>query len=131
MYALSNVSYAVGPGLRFPDEYGFPRFDQLPQNAPIDLDAPLVAGTIRGQPIVLAQRQTPSGRTVTQPITLSRLRRAIDLERGYDPGPFVPSALDGAEDTMDWTAVLLGALLVGAAGTCVWLIADTHRTARA
>lgn len=140
---LSNVSYAVGPGLRFPDEYGFPRFDELPQNERLNPDSPLIAGTIRGQPIILAQRDPrygqTGGRTITQPISISRLRRAIDIERGYDTGPFVPSAIDdfpiaympawpltGTDEHMDPISVGLAVLLGATVGAGLWLLGDTY-----
>jgi hypothetical protein len=68
----------------------------LPPDARIDPDAPLLAATIGGRPVVLARPKIPGpgGETVTIPVSISRLRRAIDQERGRDAAPYRESLID-------------------------------------
>ena len=71
--------------------------DQIGPERRIDPDAPLVAAYLGGRPVVLARPFRPGpgeGTDFTVPITLSRLRRAIDIERGRDAGPYAPSMVE-------------------------------------
>lgn len=77
-----------------------PGFDQIAPDRRIDFDAPMVFATIGGRPVVLArpdQRHASPDEPVDLmvPLTMSRLRRAIDIDRDRAPGPYKPSLLHG------------------------------------
>lgn len=104
-------------------EHATPRLDPGDRNRRIAPDAPLVAAYLGDRPIVLArpdprynQPGEPARRTI--PMTLSRLRRAIDIERGYAvEEPFRPSLTETyplvAED---WPATHVPAVRWGLQG---------------
>lgn len=111
-----------------------PRLDAIPHNRRLDHNAPPVAAYLEGRPVFLARPdpryQSPrQGRPLTVPLTVSRMRRAYDLERGYQE-PFEPSLVDdvplntpfGAADTRSayvaggLMAIGLGAVFGGLAG---------------
>ena len=72
-----------------------PRLDAIDPNERLDPDAPLSEAYLAGRPIVLAQqRATTAQGPRTVPITISRLRRAIDIERGRASPTFEPSLVD-------------------------------------
>jgi hypothetical protein len=74
-----------------------PRIDQLGPSERLEPEAPLVAAYLGGRPVVLARPEQrgeayPDQRTV--PISISRLRRAIDIEAERATGPYAPSLVD-------------------------------------
>jgi len=78
------------------DESSFvPRLDAVGPLERLAVDQPLVAAYLGGRPVVLAQTDpSVAGRTQrTIPVTISRLRHAIDIERGRD-GSYEPSLVD-------------------------------------
>lgn len=77
-----------------------PELDPISIERRLDFEAPMLMATIGGRPVVLArpgQRQAPPGEPfdVTVPVTMSRMQRAIDVERGRDAYQYVPSHLLG------------------------------------
>lgn len=77
----------------------YPRVDAIRGEQRLDPNAPIVPAYLGGQPVMLARLDPatrPPGMPIdyTVPISVSRLRRAIDIERGYDTGPFEPSLVD-------------------------------------
>lgn len=77
-----------------------PALDPLSPTRRIDFDAPVVMATIGGRPVVLArpdQRRATADEPfdLTVPLTMSRMRRAVDIERGMDASQYVPSPLFG------------------------------------
>lgn len=92
------------------------RFDQLPDDRLIDETKPVVFATIDNQPVALVQPERYGAeRARTIPVTMSRLERDYALRRGYEPGPYVPSALWGVEEVRlpSWPAIL--GISIGAA----------------
>jgi len=87
-----------------PEESLTPRFDAIGPNERLDPNAPLVAAYLGGRPVVLARRDprirrapgVPSDLTV--PVTMSRFRRALDIEAGRGTMRYEPSLID------DWPA---------------------------
>jgi hypothetical protein len=76
-----------------------PRLDALGPNRRLDPHAPPVMAYLEGRPVFLVRpdpryRRARMGRPLTVPLTVSRMQRAYDLERGYDPGPYEPSLVD-------------------------------------
>lgn len=72
-----------------------PRLDAVRATERLAPDEPLVAAYLGGRPVVLARTDPRrTGRQVTLPVTISRLRRAIDLERGRGDRQFEPSLVD-------------------------------------
>lgn len=74
-----------------------PRIDQIGPMRRLEPDAPLVAAYLGGRPVVLArpeQRGQAYPDQETLPISVSRLRRAIDIEADRATGPFTPSLVD-------------------------------------
>jgi hypothetical protein len=74
-----------------------PRIDQIGPSRRLEPDAPLVAAYLGGRPVVLArpeQRDQAYPDQETLPISVSRLRRAIDIEADRATGPFTPSLVD-------------------------------------
>jgi hypothetical protein len=76
-----------------------PRFDAIDPDRRLDPHAPPVLAYLEGRPVFLARPdpryQGPRrGRPLTVPLTVSRMRRAYDLDRGLDPGPYEPSLVD-------------------------------------
>jgi hypothetical protein len=72
-------------------------FDQVPSDEPLDPDAPLTFASWQGRPVVLARREpeyTGGRARVTVPISISRLRRAIDIEGERNTLPYSPSMVD-------------------------------------
>lgn len=74
-----------------------PRFDPIGPRRRLDYNqpAPLLA-TLEGRTVFLARpdpRSRPPGEPypLTVPLTVSRMRRAYDIERGYAVGPYEPS----------------------------------------
>lgn len=77
----------------------YPRVDAIRSEQRLDPYASIVPAYLGGQPVMLARLDPatrPAGMPIdyTVPISVSRLRRAIDIERGYDTGPFEPSLVD-------------------------------------
>lgn len=78
-----------------------PALDPISTTRRIDFDAPMLLATIGGRPVVLArpdQRRASAHEPadLTVPLTMSRFRRAIDIERDMVAAPYVPSPLFGA-----------------------------------
>lgn len=76
-----------------------PRLDPIGPRRRIDPNAPLVAAYLGGRPVVLARpdprtRRPGEAPGLTVPLTISRFRRALDLEAGRAVGPFRPSPID-------------------------------------
>ncbi len=76
-----------------------PRLDPIGPERRIDPNAPLVAAYLHGRPVVLARPDPLTRRPgdpvdLTVPITLSRLRRGLDIERGRTGMPYMASAID-------------------------------------
>lgn len=74
-----------------------PVLDALPSNERLPPDQPLVAAYLGGRPVVLAQRDqalTPSHVQMTLPVTISRLRRALDIEADRQSATYDPSLVD-------------------------------------
>jgi hypothetical protein len=96
----------------------------LLEDARIDPEGPLVAATIGGRPVILARSYEHPMETV--PVTVSRLRKAIDTERGMDTSIWRQTALMGElEDDVR------GHILIAAAGfglgMALGMLIGTHR----
>ncbi len=122
------------PSSRF--DVANPMIDQIGPTRRLEPDAPLVAAYLGGRPVVLArpeQRGEAYPEQQTIPISISRLRRAIDIEADRATGPYTPSMIDdfplthtpmvyelaGAEDDRrgpPWGAMLLAFATAGAIG---------------
>lgn len=92
-----------------------PRVDAIPPNQRLDHNAPPVMAYLEGRPVFLARpdpryQSARMGRPLTVPLTVSRMQRAYDLERGYDPGPYIPSPLAGPP-TLNKKGLVTGALM--------------------
>lgn len=112
-----------------PGSHSFvPRLDPIGPSRRLDPNAPLTAAWLGGRPVILA-RPDPSIRRpgvpadLTVPITVSRLRRAIDIERGRATGPYEPSLIDdwplshvpiGSVDEQTRTGLIIFGMLFGA-----------------
>lgn len=76
-----------------------PRLDALGPQRRLDPNAPLVAAWLAGRPVVLARPDPRTRRPgvpadLTIPLSISRLRRAIDIEGDRATGPFMRSEVD-------------------------------------
>jgi hypothetical protein len=115
------------PSSRF--DVANPVLDQLAPERRLERDAPLVAAYLGGRPVVLArpeERSEAYPEDLTIPISLSRLRRAIDIERDRATGPFVPSLvedvpLSGSESLSD--CQFAAAVTLGLGALCAGLAA--------
>lgn len=99
-----------------------PKLDPIDPDRRLDPDAPLMHAWLGGRPVVLARvdpRTQPAHlpAQMTVPITVSRLRRAIDIERDRATGPYVPSLVD------DWPLSHMPIGSTDAAGTGRWVLA--------
>ena len=100
-----------------------PRFDALGPDERLDPNAPMLAATIGGRPVMLARpdpRMRGPGltRNYTIPLTMSRLQREYDLEAGRASATYEPSALVG-------TGAFDGGRL-GAVAACAVLAAGVY-----
>lgn len=93
---MSNGRFAI-----FGREKGviLPRLDPIGPERRIDPNAPLVPAFLAGRPVVLARPDPLTRRPgepvdLTVPITISRLRRGLDIERGRTGMDFMASAID-------------------------------------
>jgi hypothetical protein len=98
-----------------------PRLDPVRRERRLDPNAPVVEAYLGGRPVVLARMDPRTRRPgdpadLTVPLTLSRYRHALDVERGYDPRGWEPTPLVGlgAVKSMDTDTVLaLAAIVIG------------------
>lgn len=72
--------------------------DELPPDERLDPDAPLEFAMWQGEPVAIARRDPRiTGRFgLSVPISISRLRRALDIEADRATGPYVRSAVETA-----------------------------------
>jgi len=82
-----------------PGGYFAPRLDPIGQQRRIDETAPLVAAYLGGRPVVLARpdprtRRPGEPADLTVPVTISRFRRALDIESGRATMRYEPSLID-------------------------------------
>lgn len=102
-------------GRFMPGHHIAPVLDAIDPDARLASDQPLVAAYLGGRPVVLARRDPsaiPTGfpRDMMTPVTVSRLRRAIDIERGRASSTFDPSLVD------DWPLTHMPIGVGGVAG---------------
>jgi hypothetical protein len=76
-----------------------PRLDAMGPQERIDPEAPLVAAWLEGRPVVLARPDPRTRRPgmpadLTVPLTISRFRRALDIEAERATSPYEPSLVE-------------------------------------
>lgn len=76
-----------------------PRLDPIGPQRRLEQGAPIVAATIGGRPVFLARPDERGRRPgdpidYTVPLTVSRMRRARDIELERATGPYRPSLVD-------------------------------------
>jgi len=72
-----------------------PRLDEIGPQRRIEPDAPILFGTIGGRQVALVRpRLRNESEDYTIPITMSRLRRALDIEADRAVTPYRPSLVD-------------------------------------
>jgi len=86
-----------------------PRLDQLGPNQRLQENTPLVAAYLGGRPVILARPDDRGGPSDLSdrmiPLTISRMRRAIDIEGGRATGPYVPSLVDDVPLDMQFSGI--------------------------
>lgn len=77
-----------------------PRLDAIGPDERLDPDAPVVAAYLGGRPVILARPDPRVSRgpgvpsDLTVPVTVSRFRRALDIEAGRGTMRYEPSLID-------------------------------------
>lgn len=74
-----------------------PRFNPVGPDEPIRTDEPMVAAYLEGRPVLLGQpgyQRAGYPADLTVPFTVSRIRRARDIETGRDAAPYEQSMVE-------------------------------------
>lgn len=92
-----------------------PRLNPVGPYQPVDLDRPPMLAYLGGRPVLLTRTEPSRRGSITVPLSPQRYQRAIDLERGYAPGPFIESSLGSDSKSSAGAGLALLALALGTA----------------